>query len=84
MATVYKTRIVRIGDSLGIRLPRLLLDQVGLKEYVEIAARPGQLIIRSRPPRHNWEEQFRRMALHGDDKLLDDSLLTRCDKEGTL
>ena len=44
-----KTRIVRIGNSRGIRIPKPLLDQTGLQGEVEISAADGALIIRAGP-----------------------------------
>ena len=50
MAT--KTRIVRIGNSQGIRVPKALLDQAQLPEDVELYAEPGRLLVRAaRRPR---------------------------------
>ena len=75
--SVVKTRIIKIGNSQGIRIPKLLLDQAGLSEAVELEAQQGRLVVRAaRPPRHGWEEQFRTMAEHGDDQLLDAELLS--------
>ncbi len=72
-----KTRIVKIGNSHGIRIPKLLLDQLDLGEEVEITAQHDQLVIRPvRRPRYNWEEQFRTMAEQGDDPLLDETVLS--------
>ena len=77
MSTVMKTRIVKIGNSHGIRIPKLLLDQLDLGEEVEITAQHDQLVIRPvRRPRYNWEEQFRTMAEQGDDPLLDETVLS--------
>jgi antitoxin MazE len=68
-----KTRIVKIGNSQGIRIPKLLLDQVGFSEDVELEVQPGRIVIRPvQHPRSGWEEQFSSMAQHGDDRLLDD------------
>jgi hypothetical protein len=39
-----KTRIVRIGNSRGIRGPRILLDQAQLPDEVELCAEPGWLV----------------------------------------
>ena len=44
MAT--RSRIVRIGNSRGIRVPKALLDQAMLREEVELYAEPGRLIVR--------------------------------------
>jgi antitoxin MazE len=69
--TVTKTRIIKIGNSQGIRIPKLLLEQVDLGEEVELEVQEGQLVIRSaRGPRQGWEEQFEAMAQRGDDNLL--------------
>ena len=82
MPTVVKTRIVKIGNSRVIRIPKALLDQAGLRRDVLLTAQPNQLIVRSaRRPRHDWEEQFRTMAARGDDRLLDKPCPTRWDKE---
>jgi antitoxin MazE len=71
MTTVMRTRVVKIGNSQGIRIPRLLLDQTGLGKEVELELHQGQIVIRAvRRVRHNWEDQFQAMAEKGDDKLL--------------
>ena len=67
-----RTRIIKIGNFRGIRIPKLLLDQLGLNEEVELAVQGDQLVIRPiRHPRYGWNGQFRMMAEHGDDRLLD-------------
>lgn len=74
--TVIKARIIKIGNSRGIRIPQLMLDQVGLGEVVELAVQDNQILIRpAAAPRQGWDEQFKAMAAAGDDHLLDaDSL----------
>lgn len=70
-----KTRIVRIGNSQGVRIPKLLIERSNLSEEVEMTAQDDQIIIRSaRQPRADWEDSFRRMAAHGDDEPLDGDL----------
>ena len=68
-----KTRIVSIGNSQGIRIPKPLLEQTGLCGEVEISAEDGALIIRrTRQPRAGWAVAFQEMARRGDDAGLDD------------
>jgi antitoxin MazE len=68
-----KTRIVRIGNSQGVRIPKPLLEQTGLNGEVEINAEDGSLVIRPiRKPRDGWASAFQEMARHGDDALLDE------------
>jgi len=68
-----KTRIVPIGNSRGIRIPKPLLEQVGLSGEVEISAENDALVIRSvKKTRANWATAFQKMAHRGDDALLDE------------
>jgi antitoxin MazE len=68
-----KTRIVRIGNSHGIRIPKPLLEQTGLRGEVEISVQDNSLVIRSaRKPRAGWAAAFQEMARRGDDALLDE------------
>jgi antitoxin MazE len=67
-----KTRIIKIGNSKGIRIPKALLDQSHLGEEVELEVEAGQIIIRPlERTREGWEEAFHRMAQEGEDRLLD-------------
>lgn len=76
-----KTQVVKIGNSRGIRIPKPFIDQTRLGNEVEIAVQRGTIVIRplSRP-RSGWAEQFRAMAEHGDDKLLDKPMPTKWDR----
>ncbi len=78
-----KTRIVRIGNSQGIRIPKLLLDQTDFGSEVELELQENRIVIRSsKPSRYGWEEKFKLMAEHGDDYLLDEVVqLTSWDEE---
>ena len=76
-----RTQVIKIGNSRGIRIPKLFIDQTKLGNEVEIAVQRGTLVIRpiSRP-RSGWAEQFRRMSEYGDDHLLDKRASTKWDK----
>lgn len=75
-----KTRIVRIGNSRGIRVPKVLLEQAQLPDEVELQAEHGRLVIRAaRGPRTGWTEAAKTMHARGDDRLLDASTSTRFD-----
>lgn len=75
MATVVKTRIVKIGNSQGIRIPKLLLDQSNLGKEVELEIELDHIIIRpAQPARAGWKAQFQKMAEAGDDYLLDEDV----------
>jgi antitoxin MazE len=79
MAT--KTRIIRIGNSQGVRIPKPLLEESGLEGEVALEAEPGCIVIRSaRPPRDGWDAAFEAMAAEGDDDLLDEPAPTAWDE----
>ncbi len=68
-----RTRIIKIGNSQGIRIPKAILEHAGLEGEVELEMQDGQLLIRPvERARQGWEEAFRSMAEHGDDQLLDE------------
>lgn len=78
-----KTRIVRIGNSQGLRLPRPLLDAAGFATDAEVVveARAGELVVRPlHGARNGWAEAFARMATAGDDALLDLPIETAFDR----
>ncbi len=77
-----KARLIRIGNSRGLRLPKPLIEEAGLKEEVEVQVREGELVIRSpREVRAGWAEAARSMREHGEDRLLDQPTRTRFDDE---
>jgi len=70
-----KTRIVQIGNSRGIRIPKPLLEQTGLKGEVDIRVEEDALVIRpARRRRAGWAAAFREMARRGDDAVIDTPL----------
>ncbi len=76
MSTVIKTRIIKIGNSQGIRIPKLLLEQTNLGEEVELELQQDQIVVRPiHSVRQYWEKAFQAMAEQGDDELLDDDIL---------
>jgi antitoxin MazE len=65
-----KARVVRIGNSQGIRIPKSIIDQCHLHGAVDLEIQQGQLVIRSAAkPRTGWNEAFAQMRRHGDDRL---------------
>jgi antitoxin MazE len=73
MGAVIRTRIVKIGNSQGVRIPKLLLEQSGIDAEVEIEVQNDSLTIRKAPRlRTGWDKAFAAMAEQHDDILLDD------------
>jgi len=73
-----KTKVVKIGNSRGIRIPKSLIDESGLKSEVELEVLDGQIIIKSiSQSRESWDSSFKKMAKNKDDILLDSDTLAR-------
>ena len=69
MSARIKAKLVKIGNSQGIRIPRTVLEQVGLQGELELEVRRKHLIVRPAVrPRKGWEDRFREMSERGDDR----------------
>ena len=65
-----KTRIVRIGNSQGVRIPKPLLEQAGLPEEVDVSAESGRIIITpATAPRATWAEAAATARARDEDRL---------------
>ena len=73
MSIAIRTRIIKIGNSQGIRIPKLLLEQSGIHTDVEIEVQGDRLIIRTVTNlRAGWDAAFAAMTKEQDDVLLDE------------
>ena len=80
MATT--SRIIRIGNSRGIRVPKAILEQAQLPDEIELHAEPGRLVVRGvRRARDGWAQAAAQMHERGDDRLLDTPSKNRFDSE---
>jgi antitoxin MazE len=77
-----RTRLVRIGNSRGIRLPKLLISQAGLTEDVELHVKDGAIVIeRASTPRAGWAQDAKEMHERDEDRLVAPTTPTRFDEE---
>jgi len=67
-----KTKLIRIGNSQGVRIPKPLIKESGLSGEIEMILRDNEIVLRSaEKTRKNWDQSFEDMAKKGDDQLLD-------------
>ena len=82
MNNMIRSKVVKIGNSRGIRIPRTLLEQAGLVDEVEMKVEGNQLIIHPvHAPRTGWKDQFAAMADHQDDQLIDGTVTSQWDED---
>jgi antitoxin MazE len=75
-----KTAIIRIGNSKGIRLSKVLLAKYKIEDEVELVLEPEAIIIRPvTKPRQDWDSAFARMPEKSSDPLLIDDVLDEKD-----
>ena len=68
----HRTRLIRMGNSRAVRIPKKMIDQAGPGEEVEISVGwEGLMIGPCHRPREGWDAQFAAMAAQGDDRLPD-------------
>ncbi|MGC2238551.1 MAG: AbrB/MazE/SpoVT family DNA-binding domain-containing protein [Pyrinomonadaceae bacterium] len=66
-----KTQIVTIGNSKGVRIPKILLEQSNLSGEVELEVRGESIIISpTRKPRETWDETFKEASAENDEEEL--------------
>jgi antitoxin MazE len=77
-----KTRIVRIGNSQGVRIPKPLLEEAGLHDEVRLRVVEAGIVIESRSrPRGDWSEAAELLHARGEDGLIDEAVPTLFDME---
>ncbi len=71
------TKIVAIGNSRGIRIPKSMLEDCGFGEEADLQTKNGALILRPvSTPRAGWAEAFTGMAAAKDDFLVHEAAPT--------
>ncbi len=78
-----KTNIVTIGNSQGIRIPKILLEQSKLSGEVELEVKGDSIVILpARKPRENWDAEFQKaLAENGDDEIFGGDVQNDFDEE---
>lgn len=78
-----KTRLVRIGNSRGVRLPKPVIEEAGLSDEVELRVRPGAVLIQPAVgPRAGRAEAARQLRARAADRLVAPLAATRFDELG--
>ena len=70
-----EVKLINIGNSKGIRLPKAILEQYYISDKLELILEKGRIILKPKStPRKGWEKSFKLMHENGDDKLLIDDI----------
>ena len=76
-----KVKIIPIGNSQGIRIPKPLIEEAELEGSLEMrVVESGLLIERISAPRTGWVDAAKKMHSRGEDGLLDDPVPSEFDE----
>lgn len=76
-----KVKIIPIGNSQGIRIPKPLIEAAELQGPLEMrVVEEGLLIERVSTPRTGWVDAAKKMRSMGEDTLLDEPVLSEFDE----
>ncbi len=68
-----KTRLIRIGNSRGIRIPKPLIEEAGLEDEVVLSVvGTGLMIEGASTVRSGWSEAAQELRERGEHGLLDE------------
>ncbi len=77
-----KAQIIQIGNSQGIRIPKMLLEETRLAGEVELEVFEGGILIRNvQKPRGNWDAIFKSMEDTDDDAPHESNMGTEFEKK---
>jgi antitoxin MazE len=72
-----KTKLVRIGNSRGVRIPKPLLEEAGLEDDVELRVVESGIVIENLVTcRAGWADAAAELSEGGADELLDEPMPT--------
>ena len=78
-----KTKIVRIGNSRGVRIPKPLLEQAQLGDEVRLRLVGSGIVIEAvRRPRADWSGAAALLCERGEGRMLDEPTPTEFEKTG--
>lgn len=77
-----KTQIIQIGNSQGIRIPKVLLEETRITGEVDLELHPDGILIRNtQKARAGWDDAFKTMAENEDDELPEGNAATAFEKK---
>ncbi|MEK7432469.1 MAG: AbrB/MazE/SpoVT family DNA-binding domain-containing protein [Cyanobacteriota bacterium] len=70
------TKVIKIGNSKGIRIPSNILKQCSIEEDIELDVKNNQIILKSiKKSRDGWDSAMKKMSKLKEDTLfIDDNI----------
>ena len=75
-------KLIKIGNSRGIRIPHTILQQVKIKDELEMEVLDEKLVLKPvKKARRGWDKAFMKMHQQKDDHLIIDDRIDLTDEE---
>lgn len=79
---IMKAQIIQIGNSQGIRIPKVLLEESRIVGEVDLELHPDGILIRNaQKPRAGWDEEFKALTDMDDDELAGEDVKSAFDRK---
>lgn len=80
-----RTHLTKIGNSRGVILPRHLIRESNIRDFVLITKTASGILIKGvDSPRDGWEESFIKAGAKDDnERVLTETVLNKADEEWT-
>lgn len=78
------THLIHVGNSLGVRIPKAIIEQLGFKKDTDLEFKvtdKGLLITPKRQHREGWEKAFKSAQRGKKEQLLMGEFDTQFDKD---
>jgi antitoxin MazE len=77
-----KTQIIQIGNSQGVRIPKVLLEESRIDGEVDLELHADGILIRNvGKPRSTWDAIFKSMAENEDGETIETNSSTDFEKK---
>lgn len=77
-----KAQIIQIGNSQGIRIPKVMLEESRISGEVDVELHAEGILIRNaQKPRAGWDDAFKKMAENDEEELIESEAATEFEKK---
>jgi antitoxin MazE len=66
-----QAKIIAIGTSKGVRIPKYLIDKYGFKDEIDLEDTGSGILLKIKNPRAGWSEAFAKGAVTQADALIE-------------
>ena len=75
------TRLIQVGNSRGVRIPKPLIEEAGLQDEVRLSVVESGIMIEGvSSPRAGWDKAAKEIRERGEDGLVDEPVLSDFDE----